>query len=514
MKNIAFLLALLIQSKSHAQSLIIDTSYSYTGLSFLDPTTLAGRAFSCVKQNDGKIIVTGENGTFSYLKRFKVNGDIDSTFGFLGTVANTDMTFVSTSENIIIQPDGKILVLGRAYMNTTSRFCVARYTSYGALDGTFGVNGTCVIDIDPSFQEYAGAFCLLSDGKIIIAGASSIVSLTSEKDMQIVRLKNNGSIDSSFGANGVLYVDINDEDNWAESIAMFPDGKIAILGITYNMENDPSYFDCAIIKMNSDGLLDSSFDGDGKTIIDIPITTTMPFNSRVLSDGKLLIMHTIIGNSEGFLGVIKVNFDGSLDLNFGINGIATDDFAVGYSVSYANAMDLTSNDKIIIAGSGLSPTAVTPLSSAFFGQFNPSGQMDITFDEDGCQNLIYDPRLLEVTDIISISVDTFIIVGTANSSGGFISRLILDNTTGIQDGQTFENSIRVFPNPTTEYVQVQSEGNNITSLKIVDISGKILVHQKVTQKEISLNVQHLNDGLYFLQCETDHGCFEAKFFKE
>ncbi len=93
-----------------------------------------------------------------------VNGSLDTTFGGTG-LATTDFGSVLADVNCLaIQDDGKIVVAG----NAGNDFVVARYTSSGVLDTTFGTGGVVTTDIRSTVL--AESLAIQDDGKIVVAG--------------------------------------------------------------------------------------------------------------------------------------------------------------------------------------------------------------------------------------------------------------------------------------------------------------------------------------------------------
>jgi uncharacterized delta-60 repeat protein len=124
-------------------------------------------------------------------------GNLDATFGTSGIVT-TD--FSSTNDNgaaAALQADGKIIVAG----TTASDFALARYNTDGSLDNTFGVNGKVVTSIAINGDQ-ATSVAIQPDGKIIAGGVSYNVSSTLN-DFALVRYNTDGSVDTSFGNNGI-----------------------------------------------------------------------------------------------------------------------------------------------------------------------------------------------------------------------------------------------------------------------------------------------------------------------
>lgn len=498
MKKIILLTFISFQSQLFSQNLIIDNTFGQSnGLS-----EFTGQTYSCIRQNDGKLLVTGKYINDSYISRFTSEGLPDITFGNAG-VTYTQMAMFPSAENIINQPDGKFLVLGYSYITNTARFCVARFNSNGSMDNTFGTGGIAVIDIDPNYTEESGAFCLLPNGKIIIAGSSQINS--AKPDYQLVRLMSNGSLDTSFGTNGVVFIDINDDINFPESIAFFPDGKLAITGMNWVFQGD---WYGSVIKINSDGVLDNSFDGDGKIQINQPfISVVQSFSSVVQPDGKLLIGKSI-NTSNAMHSVMRINSNGSIDNSFGNSGISFVEPVVGVSNLFYS-MALTPSNKIITVGA-----SSTPYTSCGFAQLTSSGQMDVTFDNDGREVFQLDPNYSQINDILSIAEDTFIVCGNKDNQIGFISRVVLTNQVGLHDKFDVNNAITVFPNPTNSSIQITSSNVEINSLTLYDLFGKTVNSSNQNGNQLTISIENLNAGIYILKGTTANGQFEKRIIKQ
>jgi uncharacterized delta-60 repeat protein len=132
--------------------------------------------------------------------------------------------------------------------------------SAGELDPTFGGDGRVTIDIQGSPYDFAQSMVVQEDGKIVVAGPSNYPTAV----FAIVRHNTDGSLDAGFGDGGTVRVPF---PNYADatSVALQADGKLIVGGTTYN---DGTGIDFAAVRLNRDGSLDTTFDGDGRVTID------------------------------------------------------------------------------------------------------------------------------------------------------------------------------------------------------------------------------------------------------
>jgi uncharacterized delta-60 repeat protein len=136
------------------------------------------------------------------LARFTSSGKLDTTFGTKGVTMVTFTDFINSPNSVAVQPDGDIVVAGNS--ETTSgglAFAMARFTPNGQLDDTFG-NGGLVTVNPPGIQPSASVVMVQPNGQIMEGG--SVIGINSHTPGGTVlgRYKSDGSLDTTFGTNG------------------------------------------------------------------------------------------------------------------------------------------------------------------------------------------------------------------------------------------------------------------------------------------------------------------------
>ncbi len=354
-----------------AQDGSLDYSFGTSGLKNIDFGLTNEYAHTLAIQNDGKIIVGGKtyNGT-SYdfaLIRLNADGSLDNTFGTGGYVVTSVQSGNDFIKSIKIQSDGKILVAGTSYFGTWIQdFCLIRYNSNGTLDKSFGSNGIVITDLG-SVSEFANSLVIQSDGKIVVAGHTTIGT---QYDFAVVRYNSNGSLDNSFGTNGIVKTNIGTSNDEAYAVALQPDGKILVAGGSYNGSN----FDFALVRYNSDGSLDNTFNSSGKYTSDFYSSYDMAYSVFTQADGKIIISGTVenTGSNRDFAS-IRLNSVGSVDNSFGTNGKVSVNMMTTNDFCYSSV--LQSDNKILLCG-------YTDYSLSIL-RLNSDGSIDYSFDYDG-----------------------------------------------------------------------------------------------------------------------------------
>ncbi|HYV92825.1 MAG TPA: T9SS type A sorting domain-containing protein [Chitinophagales bacterium] len=194
-------------------------------------------------QADGKILIGGTSWSTAIapscfaLMRYNSDGTLDNSFGVGGKVTTYfgagDGNDYDTGLAIALQSDGKILMTGTSYINGTDtlvKIPIVRYNTNGSLDNSFGIGGK-VSAFFPSHGSYEpSCIAIQQDEKILIAGSCTTFPLYFKYNFLLSRFNNDGTIDSTFGVNGIVITAIDSTVNKCSSMALQSDGKIVLAG--------------------------------------------------------------------------------------------------------------------------------------------------------------------------------------------------------------------------------------------------------------------------------------------
>jgi uncharacterized delta-60 repeat protein len=233
--------------------------------------------YALVIQPDGKIVVAGvSNGDFA-LARYNPDGTLDTTFGPSHTgKVTTDIRdgYLDEAFALALQPDGKIVVAGTAFGTDTKDFALARYNLDGTLDTTFGPSHTGKIITDFGGVAKARALVIQPDSKIVVAGVSWTVIVDEDGNpiefiavFALARYTATGALDTTFSSDGKVTADLGRGDrDEAYALTFQVDGKIIVAGTSFDAAGDS---DVALVRYNTNGTLDMSFNSDGKVTTDL-----------------------------------------------------------------------------------------------------------------------------------------------------------------------------------------------------------------------------------------------------
>lgn len=214
-------------------------------------------------QGDGKIVVGGSTyyatdvGYQLVIVRYKPDGKLDPSFGGSGIVY--DSGCFSGAVAVAIQADDKIVAAsGEQYCGG---FAVSRYTSAGLLDSGFG-NGGRAKGIFALFGA-ATAMRLQPDGNIVVAGYEEFAGFNEvppSANFVLQRYRSDGTLDPAFGSGGTVKTDV-DWFSEAQDLAIQTDGKIVTVGMTDGGLGQSLRF--VVVRYVDDGSLDSAFGAGG-----------------------------------------------------------------------------------------------------------------------------------------------------------------------------------------------------------------------------------------------------------
>ncbi|MEP6467669.1 MAG: T9SS type A sorting domain-containing protein, partial [Parafilimonas sp.] len=341
-------------------------------------------------QTDNKAVVVGNYdsiGVDGYLiLRYLPGGQLDNSFGNNGKVVINFGYDIQEARSVVIQSDGKIVVAGygeTGMFDENYDVVAARLTTNGKLDSTFGNNGKVLLDFGT--DETGNSVCLQQDGKIIIGG------IYNNSDFLTVRLKTNGSLDSTYGNNGKVISTFNQLSSIA-SVAAQSDGKIVAGGIK---GGSISMF--VIARYNSNGSNDITFGTGGFVYTDYGANADEISKIIIQPDQKIIA----IGGTglhfdfiHEYVAVARYKTNGNFDSSFGINGKSTLQYA--NNTAYGNDAVLQTDGKIIISGNLSTDTTVNYLlvrlktNGSFDSSFGTSGTTITSF---GMYDIAYGVRV-------------------------------------------------------------------------------------------------------------------------
>ena len=344
------------------------------------------------------------------------DGTLDTSFGDNGTVVETFSNADSEFLDILKTNDA-LYATGFSSTTGNEKISVAKFDLNGNLDTSFGDNGLLVLDIG-SFDGRATTILQQADEKLVVAGWTRF----GNKDQYVVaRVNLDGTIDSDFATDGIATGSFSGssfaEDEIMEA-GFLSDEKIVFAGRSYNGSSEDGFVGC----LNTDGSLNTDFGNGGSVIIDFPggppseVATALAINDQ----DEIFIGGTVSleFGEERSLFVTKVDANGTIDTNFGDSGSSI--YTINpNTIAGLNALAIDAQGRVLTGGGAFDTDELD--NNFFLTRFNPNGSLDNSFGNNGI--VVLQKSSNEAISDLEI-LDNEVILA-AGSTGGFNSRFLM-----------------------------------------------------------------------------------------
>jgi uncharacterized delta-60 repeat protein len=358
------------------------------------------RANAVAIQSDGKVLVAGIADSKWYVGRFTTTGFFDNNFNGNGRIMASIGGVTDEAKSIYTQ-GGVIYTAGYSDNGSRKAFAIASYDLNGVpnpgFNGTGKVimpissesvanavaitgNGTAIVGStfngsnrdatilrlksdgtpestfdndgrrteDPGYRTaIARGRVVQPDGKLVVAGFTNTDS--TGNDFAVMRYNVNGSLDATFGDGGKAMIDFGSVNEDAWGVALMSDGRIVVAGT----RADPSSggFDYAIARLSASGFIDNSFNGNGKLVVPVGTDNDSATGVAVQPDNKIVVVGTVdVSANNTDFGIVRINENGTLDMSFGTGGSGKAIVPVGQERDEARGVKIQPDGKIVVAG--------------------------------------------------------------------------------------------------------------------------------------------------------------------
>src|ERR1044072_5183172 len=416
----------------------LDSTFGTGGKVTTDFNSTSERIWGLALQSDGKIVAAGETVNLSgnndiALARYNSNGTLDTSGFGLGTGTVTTDHLANPNANnaayAVALSGTNIIVAGYEAVSGVNNFMVAKYSSAGVLDATFGSLGVTTTGFSGG-GDVARALAIQTDGKIVLAGYSKAAGFD---DFAVARYTTAGALDTTFvSGQGKAAIDLgNNNADQAFAVGIDGAGRIILAGSTYNGTDK----DFAFVCYTSTGALDTSGFGGGTGIkkTDFGSSPDVAQSILVRNDGSFVAAGVSrYSDSSDDFAIASYNSSGGPDLAF--NG-----GRLTYKISnyderiYAVAQGL--DNKLVVAGFATQTPISNPVKHDFaVARFNLNGTTDSSTPPALNQPDLYTTKVGPVNSVIAGQQFTYTI-SVENRGGAAATNVVV--TDPIPAGVTF-----------------------------------------------------------------------------
>lgn len=425
----------------------VDTTFNGTGSGTV---TFGSKAittlYNTVVEPDGKVILvgaaagvgSGAGGTDIAIARLNKDATLDTSFGYDfdtatpggGTIVFRLDSNLDAAYGAVVDAQGRILVVGAlanldssSAANTYSRAFLVRLTSAGlpdvTLDGGTGSPGIVFPTLSSDAEEASEArsVAVQSDGKIVVAGAGNIKTLSA---FALTRFNVDGTVDTTFGDEGTGLRITSDPEFYEKifEVVVNPDDSMFLTGTAIPVALDSVALSAFVVaKVDANGLDDASFGDGGAVAVGFPLLKVgkqqfdrvLPVSTTlaVQEDGKVVVGGTVINIDENApagkqqvtagYGLARFTADGLVDNSFGKKGVVTSYFgnpAAPAAAPIANQVTVLPNKTILVVGrASVGDATFTDFGSVAVMRFTTTGALDKGFNRTGQLLIANTPEL-------------------------------------------------------------------------------------------------------------------------
>lgn len=386
----------------------------------VNSNTSNGWANAVTVQLDDKIVVAAdsnnqENSSTSnfYVLRYLPDGTLDTGFGN-GGVARITMTTAADYERpyaVALQADGKILV-GGIIVGKTWSAAVARLNTDGSLDSTFGTGGRVIFTYVNKEQARVNKIRVESTGSIVLGG-------TSGGNFGIAKLTPSGNFDTGFNGTGKISVSVSapksSKDGGFSDLVIQPDGKYLASGLSSSGPRQPRSW--SLVRLNPNGTLDLNFGSNGKLTHNLGGTWSNPRNLHVYNDGTILAVGELLISPYSTYVLIRYLSNGQLDTSFGTNGMLMREAG---GASRIEGLIVEGDGKIVGAGHWRDPSNSN--TNLVIMRMHADGSMDESFGTGG-STFIDLNGLNDAGHDLAVQSGKYLVAGIASVGSGVPSSI-------------------------------------------------------------------------------------------
>ena len=380
------LFAVVATIKTFAQVGNLDAAFGTNGITINSIDARSDYLLSTKITASGSIYSTGMYSRFLdqapyrgyFITKHNANGLLDNNFASGGIFRDTLIGGAYLSDVEVLSDSS--VIAGGGSASSPSNPLLIKIKSNGTYDSTFGVNGKAWLNTgqDISIRKIK----ILQDNKII--ASINYYDGVSDYDWGLMRFLSNGFPDLSFGLNGIIIYNNPSTYQLNEAMTIQQDGKIILTGRQY-----VNYAESVgiVTRINSNGQVDSTFGNNGTVLISTPIALgycallgiTIQTDNKIITTG-----YSIEDLGGGFYDnhflLSRILPNGNLDTTFGINGIVISDIYSGAELSDESVVQ--SDGKIVTVGSASEPFPYLQNYLALV-RYLPNGALDSSFNNDG-----------------------------------------------------------------------------------------------------------------------------------
>lgn len=451
----------------------------------------------------GRPVVTGYLNDTIIVRRYNAVGKEDLSFGNKGTVhIGLNDAIYSNGNAIKVVENDKILVAVTKYEVWNNDYviqkaAVCKFKSNGSLDNTFGDNGILDLNVG-EYAEFPLALDVDADGNYLVAGHSELPTQSEtlpRYESFVTRVTKNGEIDRTFGTDGFTRFEPFEGDGCVNnSYAVTAAPDGQIFGALYSFNHNNQASRAYVYNLDANGQPKETFAGTGM----------LPLNLQG-DDVEIRAYSTTLQDDGKLLvgGYVYVN-----------DGYASDILIARVNTDIVPSQPQIDEAEVSVVAEAISfdkiKAIVTP--NEFVTEYHVGIFSELEYEQAGLEDLM---ALLQsdntpYTGVQEITFDgltaetRYIVLVTAkDAQDNWISKESVAVTPKNEGFAELENAkFNIYPNPATSTIFVESTSD--AQVSIIDLTGRCVKEVEITENISAINIEDINKGVYFIMVQSEN----------
>ncbi len=462
---------------------------------------------------DGRIVASGisENGPdrLIHVFRYHVNGNLDTTFAHTGHVIVHGPKVQSDYHDATLQADGKILLYYQAPASLDGVNVVGRLNLDGTMDATFG-NGGWVLDSTNYPIGYPNEVIVQPDGKILLTGRYTDENVYTD-GFYVQRLLPSGMPDLAYGTAGYGYALTPAFSLQCIAAELQPDGKLLFAGYTYDTLSFVNH-NAVLGRVNSNGTTDTGFGTNGYVWNTTVPLYEFAKDVAIGLQGEIYVAADNPNSTQGQdYNLVQFSSAGVLNTNFGTGGWI--EISDGFNDLSIQAIEVQADGGVLTLSIGSDIQGNTEVPNLI--RLTPSFVRDPNFGTNGLANPVLNNQGLS-PDAMALQADGAIVVAGTSSMGWLDGNMTVARYNGLlalaaEPAIAAATIMELYPNPNAGLAQMRLTfpASCEVTVRLCDMLGRTVAqpcaHQTLTAGThvMTVDAQALPAGTYLLHVQTD-----------
>lgn len=386
-------------------------------------------------------------------------------------------------------PANRLYAAGWVGDGTDQMMAVTRFTPDGSVDAGFGTAGVATVNVAKGGKavELARGVVVQGDGKVVIAGPvehdpAASGDAAKDSDIALARFDEAGRLDPSFGAAGVVRLDLSAgvadgtayRGDTAWGLVKLAGDRLLVVGSQVGVGTGRTDADFAVVRLRPDGTKDTAFGTDGTAVVGVGAGVSESSKTAVeLPDGKVVVAGYARVDEKVSPVLFRLTTAGALDPSFGDGGIAVRPVLGSVTEAYSVAL---AGDRLVTTGDGRdTPEAKVDLIA---NGFTLDGALDQSFGSQALTRVDVAGEDDRGRNLVALADGRTVLVGSGKPSGSNLDAMVVRLTpAGALDAAFGQGGRKLYdvggPNDAFYGVALSPDGSRIAAVGYLgrDTSG-------------------------------------------